>query len=518
MRQEQGNRAVIYIRVSTEEQAEDALNLVNQEKKCQSYCHQKGLTIVEKFVDAGESGRTNNRPEFQRMLSYCKVQRNNIHYVVVQDLSRFARNNRDQADAIFQLGLSGVALRSTYESSIDETAAGKLTANIFGGFNQFFSDAHSEKQRDRKRLAIAGGRVPFHAPIGYLNISAKQGPNIIPDEERAPLIRRAFELMATGLHKKRSALKTVTEEGLTTTKGKPVSAQTFDKVMRNPLYAGWVTLPSDPSVEPARGLHEPLVSQETFDRVQAILDGKKPPVAPRLKSNPEFPLRRLVRCERCGTPLTGAVCTGRNNAHYPRYWCRTKGCRAVSAPKAHLESEFQAFLGQLRTDPEKVGDFPKIAARIWEAKRGSSEQLSKKFTSQLEEQKRFKANLLTMRMNGEVTREEFEEANAAFRSKIFDLEQKLQELASTRITAESFVRFAELQLTDMAHVWRIASPVQRERVQNLLFENGLEYSSESGFLNRSKSSLFKALQEIDLQKATLVEAAGVGWTPLFQTT
>jgi hypothetical protein len=178
-------------------------------------------------------------------------------------------------------------------------------------------------------------------------------------------------------------------------------------------------------------------------------------------------------------------------------------------PKTHLESEFQAFLGQLRADPEQVGNFPKIAARIWQAKRGSSEQMSKKLTSQLEEQKKLKANLLTMRMNGEVTREEFEEANAAFRDKILDIEEKVRTFASTRVTAESFVHFAELQLTDMAHVWRIASPEQRERVQNLLFQDGLDYSPKSSFLNRSKSSLFNALKTIDLQKETLVEAAGV---------
>lgn len=127
------NNAVIYIRVSTEEQAEDALNLINQEKKRRTYCQQRDLTVVEKFVDAGEPGRTNSRPAFQQMLSYCKDRRNNIRYVVVQDLSRFARNNRDQNDAIYQLGLSEVSLRLTYENNIDETAAGKLTANIFGG-------------------------------------------------------------------------------------------------------------------------------------------------------------------------------------------------------------------------------------------------------------------------------------------------------------------------------------------------------------------------------------------------
>jgi site-specific DNA recombinase len=341
-----------------------------------------------------------------------------------------------------------------------------------------------------------------------VNISSKDGPNIEPDEEYAPLVRRAFQLMATGLHKKTEILKIVTKEGFTTLNGKPLTGQTLDSLLRNPLYAGWVRLASDPSVEPVRGLHKPLVTQETFDRVQAILSGRKPPPSPKLKSNPEFPLRRLVRCEVCGTPLTGAHCRGRHGGRYSYYWCRQPGCRAISMPKANLESEFQVFLGRLRTDREKVADFPKIAARVWEAKRGDSEKESKKLRSQLEDQKKLKANLLNLRMEGEITREEFEEAKEALRQKIFDLEEKIQTLASTRATADSFVRFAELQLTDMAHVWRIASPEQRERVQNLLFQGGLDYSPKSGFLNPSKSCLFSALETVDFQKTSLVGVAG----------
>ncbi len=257
-----------------------------------------------------------------------------------------------------------------------------------------------------------------------------------------------------------------------------------------------------------RGLHEPIVTQELFDRVQAILDGKKPLTPARRKVNPEFPLRRLVRCQACGSPLTGAHCKGRNN-RYPRYWCRQRGCRAVSLPKAHLESEFQTFLGRLQVNKDKTADFPKIAAKVWEAKQGSAQRESKKLTTQLEEQKKLKSNLLNLRMEGEISKDEFEEANAAFRVKIHAIEERLQGAASTKAKADSFVRFAELQVMDMAHVWRIASPEQRERVQNLLFEGGLEYSSKSGFLNRSESSLFNALGTIDFRKDDLVDLIGI---------
>ncbi len=496
-----------YIRVSTEEQAEDALNLANQEKRCQSYSHQKNLTIVKVFIDAGESARTSARPEFQKMLAFCRVPRNEVSFVVVQDLSRFARNNKDQADAICDLKKCGVLLRSTYEPNVDETAAGKLAANLFGSFNQFFSDSHSEKQRDRKRLAVAAGRVPWRAPTGYVNVSAKTGPNIEPDPQRGPLMTRAFELVGAGHHKKSEVLKIVTSEGLTTRSGKPVAKQSFDHILRNPIYAGWALLRSDPDTAPVRGLHKPLVSQELFDRVQAVLDGRKPPVVAIRKLNPAFPLRRLVRCEACGIPLTGAFCKGRNS-RFPRYWCRQKGCRRVSTPKAALESTFLAFVGRLQPDREVVADFPKIAARVWEAKQGGSEREARSLKSQLVQKDR-KKKLLTMRIDGEISREEFEEANTAAQTAIYEIEEKRSALESTLATAESFVHFAELQLTDMAKVWSIASPEQRERVQNLLFEGGLDYSPEKGFLNRSKSSLFHALETVNIRDANLVELSGI---------
>src|ERR1039457_4307073 len=165
MQKGKGSWAVLYIRVSTDEQANGPLNLDNQEKRCREYCQRQAWQVVEVFIDSGESARTVDRPEFQRMLAYCRAHRRDVRYVVVQDLSRFARNNQDQAQTIGELGRIGVLLRSTYESNIDETAAGKLAANIFGTFNQYFSDALSEKMRDRTRQSASSGRFPWRVQI-----------------------------------------------------------------------------------------------------------------------------------------------------------------------------------------------------------------------------------------------------------------------------------------------------------------------------------------------------------------
>src|SRR5262249_26963767 len=91
--------AVIYLRVSTDDQATNIQNLPNQERICRDGWKSKG-EILAQFVDAGESARTADRAEFQRMLAYCKAHRHEIGYVIVENLSRFARNVADQAQAI----------------------------------------------------------------------------------------------------------------------------------------------------------------------------------------------------------------------------------------------------------------------------------------------------------------------------------------------------------------------------------------------------------------------------------
>jgi site-specific DNA recombinase len=118
--------------------------------------------------------------------------------------------------------------------------------------------------------------------------------------------------MATGRYKKSEVLKIVTDEGLATARGRPLSAQTFQAILRSPLYAGWVTLPSDENFEPVRGLHEPIINRETFDRVQSILDGRTPSVSPKRKFNPALPLKCLMHCLASGTPVTGEFAKGRN--------------------------------------------------------------------------------------------------------------------------------------------------------------------------------------------------------------
>ena len=324
--------AVLYTRVSTAEQAKQQYNLPAQNKKVRDFCAQGGHRVLRLFEDRGESGSV-DRPEFQKMLSYCRENRGTVSHLIVADLSRLARNVVDQGTTIFELQQLGITLVSVDEPITDDTAAGRLARNMLGAMNQFFSDSLSERVKFRMKAGLDAGRFLHYAPIGYLNVNK----DLAVDPERAPLVRKAFELLASGNYSTSDAvLNLVTGLGLRTRRGRPLTKQSWGRLLRNPIYTGWI-VSGDTRV---RGKHEPLISEEIFQAVQDRINGKSRPHA---KVNEDFPFRGFVHCARCGKKLTAGWAKGRKE-HYAHYWCWQKECRAVGVSAKELEAQFVGLL------------------------------------------------------------------------------------------------------------------------------------------------------------------------------
>src|SRR5213593_4352364 len=213
--------AVIYVRVSTKEQTEN-LSLPTQLRACEQYCRREGYELLERFKEEGESAKTTDRTELQKLLKYCRAHKGKVHFVVVYDLTRFAREKYDHFALRAHLKSLGISLRSSTEP-IDDTSTGKLMEGVLAAFAQFDNDVRSDRTRAGMRAALELGRWTFFAPIGYLNAPRWSGKSLVEDPERAPLVRRAFEQFATGRYTKQQVLDEVTRHGLRTRRGGQVS-------------------------------------------------------------------------------------------------------------------------------------------------------------------------------------------------------------------------------------------------------------------------------------------------------
>jgi DNA invertase Pin-like site-specific DNA recombinase len=209
--------AVIYVRVSTKEQTEN-LSLPTQLRACEEYCRRQGYEILERFHEEGESAKTTDRSQLQALLKYCRTHKGKVHFVVVYNLTRFAREKYDHFALRAHLKSLGISLRSATEP-IDDTSTGKLMEGVLAAFAQFDNDVRSDRTRAGMRAALELGRWTFPAPLGYLNAPNWSSASLVHDPERGPLVRRAFEDLATGHYTKQEVIARATEAGTTQPEG-----------------------------------------------------------------------------------------------------------------------------------------------------------------------------------------------------------------------------------------------------------------------------------------------------------
>jgi site-specific DNA recombinase len=217
--------AVIYVRVSTKEQTEN-LSLPTQLRASEEYCRRQGYEVLERFHEEGESAKTTDRSQLQALLKYCRTNKGKVHFVIVYNLTRFAREKYDHFALRAHLNSLGISLRSATEP-IDDTSTGKLMEGVLAAFAQFDNDVRSERTRAGMRAALELGRWTFPAPLGYLNASRSSNTSLVHDPERGPLVRRAFEDLATGRYTKQEVIARATAAGLRSRKGLRISRRAW---------------------------------------------------------------------------------------------------------------------------------------------------------------------------------------------------------------------------------------------------------------------------------------------------
>ncbi len=497
--------AVIYVRVSTKEQTEN-LSLPTQLRACEEYCRRQGYEVLERFHEEGESAKTTDRSQLQNLLTYCRQNKGRVHFVVVYNLTRFARDKYDHFALRSLLQSLGISLRSATEP-IDDTSTGKLMEGVLAAFAQFDNDCRSDRTRAGMKVALELGRWVFLAPIGYINAPRAMGKSLMADPERAPLIRRAFEEYATGRFTKQQLLKQVRSWGLTNRRGKPLTSQAIGVLLRNQIYAGIVDVP-EYGVRGRRGDFEPLVPEDLFYRVQAILSGRALPTAPRQRAHPDFPLRAFVRCESCGRALTGSWSKGRSE-YYAYYHCRP-GCRAVNVTRAKLEGLFADELALLQPTPGYMRLLKESVLQIWKARKAAVRE-----------------EIATAERAAKAIQEKLDRLDDAFlfeRSIDIDTydrhaEKLRQELTLLKIDrhsseldeldVEGILAFAERVLPRAADLWVQASLEQRQRFQQLFFPDGIAFDGNRFVRTAATAPAFSYLQPIETGNEGLVDLTGI---------
>ena len=331
--------ADLYIRVSTDEQAEKGYSQRSQEELLRRYCDINAIAI-RKVIMEDHSAKTFNRPEWQKYLNELRRHKGQADLVLFLKWDRFSRNAGDayqMINTLRKLGIEPQAIEQPLDLSIPEN---KMMLAFYLAAPEVENDRRALNVIHGMRRARKEGRYMGLAPIGYTNKTDETGRKFIePKEPQAGILKWSFGKIAEGVYNTEQIYKMAKEKGFSATRS------LFWFAIRNPVYCGKIFIPKYKHEESCfvKGSHEPIIGEELYYQVQDVLDGRKRR-SYRLKvaSNATLPLRGFLICPKCGKLLTGSASKGQTR-YYSYYHC-FGGCTS----RFRADNVNQLFLRELK--------------------------------------------------------------------------------------------------------------------------------------------------------------------------
>jgi site-specific DNA recombinase len=500
-KKEESLRAVIYARVSSREQTEN-YSLQNQSTGCKRFAEKQGYEVVEEFVnDRGESAKTLEREALQRLIKFVEDRKNNIGAVIVWKVDRLSRNHYDCMGLHIMFAKLGVRVLSATEPNSDDPT-GKFLRSITGAAAQLENDQRSVRTVAGMKSAIEEGRWVWHQPFGYSFRKDELGRSKLYPDDNARFVRIAFDLTAKGTYTQTEIVKMMEAAGCTN----PYK-QKLALILRNPIYAGWIDKP-DWFPEKVKANHEALVTEEQFDLVQLVMDGKKPNTAPMLRNNPEFPLRKLVYCGKCGKPITGSFSTSRNKSKHGYYHGRCGACGFGNVKRDELHDRFTRLLEGMKISPRVVNLFEAIVSDSW---RGYVEQETKRQDKLAKRE----AGLSTERtatirlfVSGKLPESDYKAAVDVIDMELESIRAERFSLRSSDGRVGQGIDACKEMLQRPADFWLRSDLRTRQRFQKVVFPQGLPFFAGE-FGTAPTSIVFNVLQESNGELSKMAPPAGL---------
>jgi len=304
-----GTSAVgLYMRVSTDRQAQEGDSLEEQESELRKYCDYHTLTIRKVYIERGKSGGNTNRPEYQKMIR--DIEAHTIDTVVVKKLDRLSRSLLDFEQLMTKMQAHNVEFVSIKEQFETISPMGKAMLRIALVFAQLEREQTSERTSDvlryRAKLGLYNGGV---TPFGYISANKEL---VISKKEKEVVELIYAQFLKTH---STSAVSTYLHDAKLPAPGKAgwVEARVQD-ILQNPVYKGCIRWKNE--VYP--GLHTPIIAPSIWEQVQLIFDSKQRILAV-TKSNAL--LQKLAVCGYCHHPLLPSFAYNRTKTKYAYYRC-----------------------------------------------------------------------------------------------------------------------------------------------------------------------------------------------------
>lgn len=464
--------AVIYCRVSTKEQVEEGNSLITQEKLCKEYALKHGYTITHSFIELGESAKTADRTELQKLLKLCADKKQGIVAVIAYKIDRISRNTDDYSQIRILLKRYGVEIKSTSEL-FENTPAGRFMENIIANVAQFDNEVRTERSVGGMKQAVAEGRYVWKAPLGYSNVKINGKSTIAPNAD-ASIVQEAFDYFI----QTNSSIYGV-QRYISNKYGISLSRSRFYALLKNPVYIGQI----DKFGSISEGSFDAIISIQLFNQVQDKLSHKKKRRTYKI-TNPDFTLRRFIKTID-GKGFTGFWSKGK----YKKYAYYRQPDNGKQYAKAELEALFVHYLNSFAIDEKLQVRFTQLIEHYANSIGTRSKQKQTQLLTSKNNLLLKRKELITKNLDGFIDDAILKEQLAICNERINTIDFDLQKQEKP-IDVSMILGLNKTLLENPGDYWKTLSPEGKLAFQWFAFPKGIIFDGKI-FRTQQIASIFK---------------------------
>lgn len=501
-------KTIIFCRVSSKEQEVEGFSLAAQEKLLTEYAEGHTLEIAKVFTLSETASGEKQRENFDKMLEYTR--KHNIPSIVCEKVDRLTRNLKDAVSM-------NEWLKENFERQVhfvkenvvlnnESKSNEKFIWNIKISVAQYYIDNLSEEVRKGQAQKIREGWLPTKPPTGYKTIG-EQGHKIhVLDEQKAPLVKRMFELYATGEVSLKRLTERMADEGLRGYTNGKLGKSRIHQLLTDIFYIGKMRWNN----EVYEGKHEALIDAELFQKVQTTLKSK---TTPKYRKH-FFLLQGLIKCAGCQGKITWEIQKGIVYGHCNHY----RACEQKTwAKEKEVEEQLGQAFDKLQIKNARLIDWIRKALKEAHKEETSyNDTAISELNKSLERIQRRMDNLYQDKLDEVITRMKYDSLFKQFTEEKNGITQAIQKhsQASTKYQ-ELGVSLYELS-QKAKELYLRAERDDKRKLLSLVFDN---LTLDEGALGFDFTTPFKLLSEVVNEvKSSKVEKQAVLQARIFEPT
>ncbi|WP_304142244.1 recombinase family protein [Mesoflavibacter zeaxanthinifaciens] len=452
---------IIYTRVSTDEQADNGFSLRHQQEMLERYCELKGLNIIKHYQD-DYSAKNFNRPEWKKLETYVKANRKSIDQILILKWDRFSRNIEEALGKIRMFRDWGIEINSIEQPLDLSNPDNKIMLTLYLAMPEVENDKISQRTKDGILRARKEGAYTSRPPYGYTRCLIDGKTSMQPNED-ARIVKELFEIVSKGVGAVEHIRKSYLKKGFNRCK------QSFYYMLRNKLYIGKVQVPEYKKEDAYwhDGLHDAIVDEVTFNKVQDVLDGKKRKAKYPTKKNEILPLRSFLKCAVCNENLTGSISKG-NGGKYGYYHCR-KGCKnRIPSNTAH-QLFHDDILSKIAVNTNVIELYKETITDVLKSKKGNQSQQIVNLKEQIEQTIKDIETLEDKLISGGISDDTFNSINKRYNEKLMSLKAELAETKNNKETSLKYVESAFKIICELPKLFNSSNYDDKITILGLLF-------------------------------------------------